>query len=254
MTWFHPSHGVLGWTGPALAALVGLGLATAALAAEPGGARDYTGPCSLTAAGGETLFAGDCAISHRPAAPAAAGERCAYQRYELLFPGIGLAVVERGNDPECPPRFQDRPAAFLARDRQGRLVLATDEGALVRFAPGPTDPPAPAPVLDGFLRGIETCRPGPEYQAFARQLRRGQVLATEGLGGVAWPDGNPPPGQPVRSRQSGAWQQIDVPLRGRYLNLPLAGLRLETETGTGTQRDTLVFAAPPGRLVCEGMN
>ncbi|PZX23331.1 hypothetical protein H9N28_08460 [Rhodobacter capsulatus] len=254
MTWFRPSPGVLGWTGPALAALVWFGFAAAALAAEPGGATDYTGACSLTAAGGETLFAGDCAISHRPAPPAAAEDRCAYQRYEVLFPGVGLAVVERGNDPECPPRFQDRPAAFLARDRRGQLVLATAEGALVRFAPSPAEPPAPAPVLDDLLRGIETCRPGPEYRALTRSLRQAAASASEAIGAIPWPAGNPPPGQPLRLRQSGAWQQIDVPLRGRYLGLPLAGLRLETETGTGQQRDTLFFAGAPGRLVCTGLD
>ena len=231
------------WGVACLAALLGLGHAGTA-EVPPG----HAGACSLVSAGGETLFAGACTILRRAQTQPTEAARCRYLRYEVLYPGIGLAIVGRSDDPDCPPTFQDRPAEFLARDRHGQLVLATAEGTLVRFDPGPPEPPPPVPVLEDFLRGIERCDPTPGYRAFTRSLRQRFATGSGDRGAIAWPEGNPPAGQALHRRQSGAWQQIDVPLRGSYLGLGIAGLRLETEIATGQSRDTVLFSDPPEAL------
>ncbi|PYF09913.1 hypothetical protein C8J30_10645 [Rhodobacter viridis] len=231
-------------------------LPCAATAGEAEGVKVHEGACSMTSAKGETLFAGDCVITRRAETRDVAGERCDYLRYEVLYPGVGLAVVEQGQDIVCPPRFQDRDAEFLAMDKRGRLVVATAEGALLRFDPGALDPEA-APVLpelDDDLAGIEACSFTPDHQAFVQSLWAAfPVTATDpdglrslsgGGGEILWPPGNPPPDQPVRSRKTGVVQQIDVPLRGTYLGLAIAALRLETEIGTSAFSETYVFAEP----------
>ena len=233
------------WGGPCLAAVLGLGHAVTAGAEVPPG---HAGACSLVSATGETLFAGACTILRRAQTQTTEAARCNYLRYEVLYPGIGLAIVAHSDDPDCPPTFQNRPAEFLAQDRHGQLVLATAEGALVRFDPGPPEPPPPMPGLEDFLRGIELCEPTPDYRAFTRSLRQSFATGSGDTGSIAWPVGNPPAGQALHRRQSGAWHQIDVPLRGSYLGLGIAGLRLETEIATGQTRDTVLFADPPEAL------
>lgn len=240
--------------------LAALPCAVPAASGEADGVKVHEGACSMSSAKGETLFAGDCVITRRAETRDTAGERCDYLRYEVLFPGVGLAVVQQGQDIVCPPRFQDRDAEFLAMDKRGQLVIATAEGALLRFDPGTADAePAPVlPVLDDFLRGIEACSFTEDHQAFTRSLWAAfPITATDpdglrslsGAGGeILWPPGNPPPAQPLRSRKTGVVQQIDVPLRGTYLGLALVALRLETEIGTTAFRETYVFSAPHAEI------
>lgn len=231
--------------------------ALAAPAAETGPPRAYPGACSMTSAAGETVFSGSCPITRdRIVLAGISGARCSYARFEVLFPGVGLGVVLQGEGEDCPPRFQDAPAEFVARDKAGQLVVATQAGALVRFDPGPDAPETPEalPVLDDFLNGIEACNASSDYAAFVTSLSQAYpVLASNPEGPVPgplpdttilWPPGNPVPGAAVQARKLGDLRQTDVPLRGLYHDLPVAGLRLEAPIGAEITRSLLLFDAP----------
>lgn len=244
------------WLRCSFAAALWLGAALPVLAGAADGLQRHQGACSVTAPTGETLFAGDCAITRSHVAQLQAGTHCAYTRYEVLYPGIGLGVALRPETAGCAPQFQDQPADFLAMDKRGQLVMATAAGALFRFDPGPPDPapPAPLPVLDDFLRGIEACDFSPAYDAFARslweafpaELEDPDGLSTTPAAGAAilWPADNPPPLQPVRARKTGYTQHLDVPLRGTYHGLEIVGLRMEAGIGSEIDMESFLFNAP----------
>ena len=215
----------------------------------------FAGACTLGDVGGRLLYDGTCAIRRSPI-PAGAAAGCMGERISLQIPGRGGGEVLRGSEPGCASRFLGSPVAFVATDNQGRIVVATPAGKVLRVDPGP-DPALP--VLDDFLAGMDECRPSRAADAFFQSLAAHFSLAPDAPEGpvagrgppVIWPpEGGVLAPDQISARKVGTELHVDLHLRGSYLGLPLVRLHYEYPVQGGWfLEQRLVFAAPRAEVL-----
>ena len=229
-------------------------LAAAGPARAAGVTLPYAGACTLGDVGGRLLYEGTCAISRSPI-PDAAAAGCTGERISLRIPGHGGGEVLRGADPGCASTFLGSPVAFIATDNQGRIVVSTTAGKVLRVDPGP-DPALP--VLDDVLAGMEHCQPSRAADAFFQSLAASFRLSPDAPEGpvpgtgspVIWPSGGMLAPEQVSARKVGAELHVDIRLRGSYLGLPLSGLHYEYPIEGGWfLEQRLVFAVPRAEVL-----